>query len=184
MMQAFGRRYYVSLVSATELHGAVKPAASEPLQVMVDRHVPDRALGTTEIWFYKSHHAAYDISVEQHEGPTGPVRLASPELTAIDLVERANECGGIDQVAALLVALNPFRVPKLAEIAGTRDISTARRLGYLLSCLDPNLRLGPLKELADLHRPTPTDLLAGGPRRGHVDPHWNVRVNVGITAIR
>jgi predicted transcriptional regulator of viral defense system len=182
MMQALGRRYYVSLISATELHGAVEPAESEPFQVMVDRHVPDRDLGTTELWFYKSHHAAYDISVEQHDCPTGPLQLASRELTAVDLVERANDCGGIDRVAALLDALSPFRIPKLADLAGTRDLATARRLGYLLSRLDPNLRLGPLQELTDLHRPTPTDLVAGGPRRGRVDPHWNVRVNAQVTA--
>lgn len=123
MMQALGRRYYVSLVSAAELHGAVKPAPSEPFQVTVDRHVTNRDLGTTELWFYKSRHAVYDISVEQHEGPTGPVRLAS--LTAVDLVERANDCWGIDQVAALLDALSPFHVPRLAKIAGPRDTPRA-----------------------------------------------------------
>jgi predicted transcriptional regulator of viral defense system len=180
MMQALGRRYYVSLVSAAELHGAVKPAESEPFQVMVDRHVPDRDLGTTELWFYKSPHAAYHIGIQQHDGPTGPLRLASRELTAVDLVERANDCGGIDHVAALLDALGPLRIPRLAELAGTRDLATARRLGYLLSRLDPELRLGPLRELADLHRHTPTDLAAGGPRRGRVDPYWNVRVNAPI----
>lgn len=180
MMQALGRRYYVSLVSATELHGAVKPAAYEPFQVMVDRHVTDRDLGAAKLWFYKSRHAAYDIGIEHHDGPTGPLRLASRELTAVDLVQHANDCGGIDHVTALLDALGPLRIPKLAEIAGTRDLSTARRLGYLLSHLDPGFRLGPLQELADLHRPTPTDLAPGGPRRGRVDPYWNVRVNVEV----
>lgn len=180
MMQALGRRYYVSLVSAAELHGSVKPAESEPFQVMVDRHVLDRDLGTTELWFYKSRHAAYDIGVEQHDGPTGPLRLASRELTAVDLIEHIHDCGGIDHVAALLNTLGPFRIPKLAEIAGTRDLSTSRRLGYLVSRLDPELRLGPLQELADLRRPTPTDLVAGGPRRGRVDPYWNVRVNAEV----
>lgn len=183
MMQALGRRYYVSLVSAAELHGAVKPAASEPFQVMVDRHVTDRGLGTTELWFYKSSHAAYDIGVQQYEGPTGSLRLASRALTAVDLVQHANDCGGIDYVTALLDALSPLRIPKLAEIAGTRDLSTARRLGYLLSRLEPELRLGPFQELADLHRRTPTDLVAGGPRRGRVDPHWNVRVNVDVISV-
>lgn len=182
MMQALDRRYYVSLISAAQLHGAIKPAPSEPLQVMVDRHVTDRDLGTTELWFYKSRHAAYDIGIQQHETPTGSLRLASRELTAIDLVRHANDCGGIDHVAALLDALSPLRIPKLAEIAGTRALATARRLGYLLSRLDPELRLGPLRELADLHRRTPTDLAPGAPRRGRVDPHWNVRVNTQITA--
>lgn len=184
MMQTLGRRYYVSLVSSAELHGAIKPAPSEPLQVMVDRHVTDRNLGTTELWFYKSRHAAYDIGIERHDGPTGPLRLASRELTAVDLVQHANDCGGIDHVTALLDALGLLRIPTLAEIAGTRGLSTARRLGYLLRHLDPELRLGPLRELADLHRPTPTDLVAGAPRRGRVDPHWHVRVNVEVAEIQ
>jgi predicted transcriptional regulator of viral defense system len=184
MMHALGRRYYVSLISAAELHGAVKPAASEPFQVMVDRHVTDRDLGTTELWFSKSRHATYDIGIQQHDGPTGPLRLASRELTAVDLIQHADDCGGIDHVTAFLDALSPFRIPKLAEIAGTRDLSTARRLGYLLSYLDPELRLGPLRELVDLRRLTPTDLVPGGPRRGRVDPYWNVRVNVDVTTVR
>jgi predicted transcriptional regulator of viral defense system len=182
MMQALGRRYYVSLVSAAALHGAVKPAPSEPLQVMVDRHVTDRDLGTTELWFYKSRHAAYDIGIEEHDGPTGALRVASRELTAVDLVQHIDDCGGINHVAALLDALIPLRIPTLADLAGTRDLATARRLGHLLSRLDPNLGLGPLQELADLHRPTPTDLVAGARRRGRVDPHWNVRINAQVTA--
>jgi predicted transcriptional regulator of viral defense system len=182
MMKALDRRYYVSLVSAAELHGAVKPAASEPFQVMVDRHLTDRDLGTTELWFYKSRHAAYDIGIEKHDGPTGPLRVASRELTAIDLVQHVDDCGGLDHVALLLDALSPLRIPKLAEITGTRDLSTARRLGYLLSRLDPSLRLSPLQEVADLRRPTPTDLAVGASRRGRVDPHWNVRVNAQVTA--
>lgn len=178
MMQALGRSYYVSLVSAAELHGAAEPADEpQPFQVMVDRHLTDRDLGAAELWFYKSRYVTDDIGIERHDGPTGPLRLASRELTAIDLVEHTNECGGIDHVAALLDALGPYRIPKLVEIAETRDTSTTRRLGYLLSRLDPDLRLGPLQELADLHRPTPTDLAPGAPRRGRVDPHWNVRVN-------
>jgi predicted transcriptional regulator of viral defense system len=180
MMHALDRRYYVSLVSAAELHGAAKPAASEPFQVMVDRHVTDRDLGSTELWFYRSRHVAYDIGIEQHDGPTGALRLASRELTAVDLVQHANECGGIDHVAAFLDALGPLRIPKLAEIAGTRDLSTARRLGYLLSRLDPDLRLRPLRELAELRRRTPTDLVPGAPRRGRVDPYWNVRITADV----
>jgi AbiEi antitoxin C-terminal domain len=42
MMKALDRRYYVSLVSAVELHSAIKPATSEPFQVMVDRQVTNR----------------------------------------------------------------------------------------------------------------------------------------------
>lgn len=182
MMRALGRRYYVSLISAAELHGAVKPAPSEPLQVMVDRHVPDRALDRIELWFYKSRHAAYHIGIQQHDGPTGPLRIASRELTAVDLVQHIDDCGGIDHVAALLDALGSLRIPTLADLAGTRNLATARRLGHLLSRLDPNLRLGPLQELAGLDRRTPTDLVASGSRRGRVDPHWNVRVNAQVIA--
>jgi predicted transcriptional regulator of viral defense system len=118
--------------------------------------------------------------IEQHDRPTGPLRLASRELTAIDLVEHANTCGGISHVAATLDALGPFRIPRLVAVAETRDISTTRRLGWLPSHLNPGLDLLELQELADFRRPTPTDLAPGAPRRGHIDLYWNVRANIEI----
>ncbi|HZV73202.1 MAG TPA: type IV toxin-antitoxin system AbiEi family antitoxin [Conexibacter sp.] len=182
MMHALDRRYYVSLVSAAELHGAAQPAHEpERFQVMVDRHLTSRDFGTTELWFHRSRYLRYDIGIDQHDGPTGPLRLASRELTAIDLAEHVNDCGGIHHIAALLDTLLPLRISNLVEIAATRDTSTIHRLGHLLRHLDPNLYLHPLAELADLRQPTPTDLAPGAPRRGHIDPYWNVRVNVQAT---
>jgi hypothetical protein len=40
--------------------------------------------------------------------------------------------------------------------------------------------LNPLRELAAADEGTPTDLRAGGSRRGALDRAWNVRVNVQV----
>ncbi len=69
MMHALDRRYYVSLVSAAELHSAADPAH---VQVMVDRHLTSRDLGTTVLRVYRSRYLRYDIGIDQHNGPTGP----------------------------------------------------------------------------------------------------------------
>jgi predicted transcriptional regulator of viral defense system len=178
LMSALGRRYYVSLLSAAEMHGAAHQAP-QVFQTMVDRHVKDRDFGRTRLRFFTSRHVP-SSPVEQRNVPTGLLNLATREVTALDLVEHLDAGGGINNVATVLADLVPLSGQRLAELAGTRDRSTARRLGWLLSLVDTDVELEPLRAIADPAHGSPTDLRVAARRRGPVDHTWNVRVNIAV----
>lgn len=178
MMRALGRRYYVALLSAAEMHGAAHQAP-QVFQVMVDRHVKDRDIGRVRLRFSTSRHAV-DDAVEQRNVPTGRLRLSTRALTAVDLVERPDAGGGIDNVATVLAELAPLEGAGLAAIASARDRSVARRLGWLLAFVDADADLEPLRAVAMPRDGAATPLRTGGPRRGSIDRAWNVRVNAHV----
>jgi predicted transcriptional regulator of viral defense system len=178
LMRFLDRRYYVALLSAAELHGAAHHAP-QVFQVIVDRHLRDRDQGRVRLRFFTGAHVP-DAPIERRNVPTGQVALSSAELTAVDLVEHPHVAGGLDNVATVLAELTPLDGGLLATVAASRPRSTARRLGWLLSSLGADVDLDPLKRVALPASGGPTDLRAGGPRRGPVDRQWNVRVNAAV----
>src|ERR1044071_160935 len=97
MMRQLDRVYYVALLSAAEIHGAAHHAP-QVFQVMVNRPLEDRDLGRTRLRFFTGRHVP-DAPVELHNTPTGTMRVATPELTAVDLVDYVAATGGLDNVA-------------------------------------------------------------------------------------
>ncbi len=178
LMAFLGRRYYVALLSAAELHGAAHQAP-QVFQVMVDRHLRHRDIERSRLRFFTGTHVA-GAPVERHNVPTGQVRLSTKELTAVDLVERPGPGGGIDNVATVLAELGPLDGARLAMAGADRPRSLARRLGWLLALVVADVDLEPLRDLAATDQGGPTDLRAGGARRGRLDRSWNVRVNVRV----
>jgi predicted transcriptional regulator of viral defense system len=177
-MSALDRRYYVALLSAAELHGA-SHQAPQVFQVMVDRHLKDRDFGRTRLRFFTSRHVT-NATVERRNVPTGQLRLSPRELTAIDLVEHPDASGGINNTATVLAELAPFDGKTLAGLAVARPRSTIRRLGWLLEFLEADVELKTLRKLAEPKTGSPTDLRAGAPRRGQIDPRWNIRINTDV----
>ena len=178
LMGFLDRRYYVALLSAAELHGAAHQAP-QVFQVMVDRHLRDRDVGRARLRFFTGTHVG-NAPVERRNVPTGQVTLATKELTAVDLVEHPSAAGGIDNVATVLAELGPLDGAQMAAAAEHRARSVARRLGWLLEFVSAQVDLDPLRALAAAGDGTPTDLRAGGARRGSLDRSWNVRVNVQV----
>jgi predicted transcriptional regulator of viral defense system len=181
LMRYLDRRYYVALLSAAEMHGAAHQAP-QVFQVMVDRQLRDRDVGRTRLRFFTGAHVA-EAEVEQRNVPTGVVRLATRELTAVDLVEHPRAGGGIDNVATVLAELGSMDGDALAAAAAAaapRPRSVARRLGWLLTFVDADVELDPLRRIAAPEDGDVTSLLAAGPRRGPHDRDWNVRVNVMV----
>jgi predicted transcriptional regulator of viral defense system len=131
LMQHLGEIYYVALLSAAELHGAAhqRPQA---FQVMVK--VNRRALrcGEVRVDFIARRDLERTPVIEKNT-PRGPVRVASPEATALELVGYSAQCGGLDNVASVLAelveAIDPVR---LAAAASLCPVAWVQRLGYLL----------------------------------------------------
>lgn len=180
MMAHLNRSYYVGLLSAAEAFGAAhqRPQA---FQVVVDKYLPDRAFGRVRIQFVVNQHAALLPAVKLNT-PTGTMRVSTPAVTALDLVSRPLHAGGLNNVATVLIELNEeHRLTErdLVKLAVDYPSGSVRRLGYLLEryC---DLQLAGLYAKAEPEGREPAPLDPSGPRRGHVDPRWNLRLNADI----
>lgn len=180
MMAHLDRSYYVALLSAAEVHGAAhqRPQA---FQVVVDRYLPDRAFGRVRMQFVVNQHAA-SLPVTRVNTPTGTMQVSTPAVTALDLASRTLDSGGLDNVVTVLVELNedhPLAESDLVGVADHYPMGALRRLGYLLEryC---DLQLDHLNAHCEPSGREPAPLDPSGPRRGHVDQRWNLRLNAEI----
>ena len=178
MMRQLDRVYYVALLSAAEIHGAAHHAP-QVFQVMVNRPLEDRDLGRTRLRFFTGRHVP-DAPVELHNTPTGTMRVATPELTAVDLVDYVAATGGLDNVATVMAELERLDAETLAALAAQRDRATVRRLGWLLELIEADVDLEPLRRVAQPDQGWPSELRAGNARRGPIDRSWSIRVNADV----
>lgn len=180
MLAALDRDYYVSFLTAAAAHGARHQAAMS-FQVVVDRPFPARRVGRTRFEFTVDSHVA-DMDVVDAPTHTGSIRIASRETTAVDIVWKPSRAGGLGNALTVLAELGDLNTDRLAALAALRSTAVVRRLGWLLARARNDLDLAPLQALVHAKGSNPTDLRAGGPRRGAVDQDWLVRVNADIVA--
>jgi predicted transcriptional regulator of viral defense system len=178
LMRHLGRRYYVALLSAAAYHGAAHQA-SQAFQVMTDGRVLDRAIERVRLCFYVSEHVA-DTPTDSVTVHTGSIPVSSREATIVDLVREPRASGGISNVATILAEIGELDGSKLATLAARHGRALARRTGWMVehygSCHD----FGPLRLAARLDLGEPALLSPSGPRRGHADPVWGVRLNISV----
>lgn len=131
LMEHLGEIYYVALLSAAELHGAAHQRP-QSFQVMVKTNRRPIQCGQVHVQFVARKDLSRMPTVVKNT-PRGPLRVASPEATALELVGYADQCGGLDNVASVLAELVPtLDVEKLLAAAQLCPIAWAQRLGYLL----------------------------------------------------
>lgn len=131
LMQHLDEIYYVALLSAAELHGAAhqRPQA---FQVMVKANRKALECGEVRVQFVARKDLERTPVIERNT-PRGPLRVASPEATALEMMGYANLCGGFDNVASVLAELVEAVDPqKLVDAAALCPIAWVQRLGYLL----------------------------------------------------
>ena len=93
MMQHLGRRYYVSLLSAAERHGAAHQAPMG-CQVMVEPPVMRDKVEEGYAIRYAERKEIPMQYVERIEVSSGWLNVSKPELTAVDLVAYQEHVGG------------------------------------------------------------------------------------------
>jgi len=178
LMGHLGRCYYVALLSAAAYHGA-SHQAPQVFQVMADGCVLDRAIERVRLRFYSSEHTA-DTPIDKVVVHTGYMRVSSREATVVDLVREPRASGGISNVATILIEIGELDGSALATLAARHGRTLARRTGWMVerygSCED----LGPLRLAARLDLGEPALLSPSGPRRGHADRTWGVRMNIAV----
>lgn len=178
MMKHLGADYYIAYASAAEWWGAAHQAPQE-FQVAVTKRVRDRQIGRVRLRFHVV--KAIDArGVRRLAGPRTTITVATPDLCAVDLAGRPELGGGLGNVATIFAELPDLHVQEIVRLASSRPRAAARRLGWLLELVRPDLGLDALRDLAEPHIGQPTLLAPKGARRGELNRSWSVIVNAAV----
>ena len=134
LMQYLEEPYYVALLSAAEAYGVSHDPHA--FQVMARQNRIGIDCGESRVQFSGRKDLDRTPLLEKSTA-RGPLRIASPEATALELVGYAEQCGGLGRVAAVVSDLAKIlEPPKLVSAAPLSPIAWAQRLGYLLDLTD------------------------------------------------
>lgn len=177
MMAHLGTDYLVGWLSAAERHGASHHAA-QVFQVATGKAVRARSFGRSRLEFYRRDYVgAAKVSGELLQ-KTG-VRVASSGTTMLMLTADPGICGGMPNVANLVIELAEERPGHEAEAIADAPLfpdAAARRLGWLLDEFGggaPDELAGYCSSLAS----GPSFLSPSSARTGKLDARWMIVVN-------
>ena len=128
--------YYVSLLSAAELHGA---AHQRPQKFSVTTILPkattSRQKNNLLVWNYRR--AIPQRLLWQKNSETGCIFYSSPELTAADLIQYEHQIGGFSVSATVLEELleNVDFTRNFNDLVSISSITTLQRLGYIIDLI-------------------------------------------------
>lgn len=124
--------YYLALQSAAEIYNSA-PQAILVKQVMTDTPRRDISVGRLRIRFFVKRGVA-QTPVRQPPNAYAPLRVSTPEATALDLVRYAKRIGGMGRASETLVPLLPLcRTTELKRALDSEgEAAVAQRLGYLI----------------------------------------------------
>lgn len=182
LMMYAGQPYYGGLLSAAQYHGAAHHRPQE-FQVMLIKARRAIQCGKVRVAFIMRKRLE-DVPVQPFNTPRGPIKVSTPEATAVDLVGYHDRVGGLDQVATTLSELAEVIDPdKLVAAAQTAPVPWAQRLGYLLEYVDASQSAVALKRYVRSAGRQPVLLLPGGSAvELRPDRDWKVIVNVAVEA--
>lgn len=179
LMQIHGFAYYAGLLSAAQFHGAAHHRPQR-FQVMLARNRRPIACGKVRVAFV-ARKRVEEVPVVSLNTPRGPIRVSTPEATAVDLVGYVDHAGGLDQVATVLAELAERIDPdRLSLAAATAPLHWAQRLGYLLELVGAANQATALKRYV---RETARDyapLVSAGPHDGTRSVDWKLLVNATV----
>lgn len=183
LMTFVGHPYYVGFLSAAALHGASHQAVMV-FQVATTAKLRDRTIGAGRMRFIQRS-AVPRRSVVDHLVPTGRIKVSTPAVTALDLVESPTHGAGWSNVATVLAqfvedgVIDPSVIA--AEAAGY-PTAVAQRAGYLIESMAElagvSLDLSELERL--IHGSESVPLVSHRDEAGERDDRWGVIVNTEI----
>jgi predicted transcriptional regulator of viral defense system len=180
LMKHLGEPYYVALLSAAELHGAAHQRPQR-LQVMVPKNRRPIECGDVRVQFVARHDLERTPVLERNT-PRGPMRVSSPEATALELVGYADQCGGLDNVASVLAELaESIRAKELLHAARLCPIAWSQRLGYLLERTAGHELAAALERHVQEQAPTLAPLVRARPmKRAPRVRRWRLALNASV----
>lgn len=174
MMKHIDAQYYVALLSAAGFYGA---AHQKPMvfQVVTNRRIKHSLkFGQVHIkLIYKK--SLDDLPTKNFIVSSGYLKVATPELTAIDLLKFPKYAGGMNNIATILSELiESIDANKLIQLAEKLDERhQLQRLGYIIEKIDvmdddlKNTMITTLAEYVDAHVKSYTPLTSAISRTGH-----------------
>lgn len=138
LMEHLGCKYYTCLLTAAKYYGAAHQK-SPYFQIFVDKQIKKRLkFGQVSILAYFKT-AIEKIPQKKFTVATGYLNVATPEVTAMDVLDNYKRSGGLNNVATvlseLIEAIDPVKLIELADITG--KITWLQRFGFILDTLDP-----------------------------------------------
>lgn len=133
LMSFLGRKYYISLLNAASFYGASHQRV-QTFSVMTEAPKLRNTTKTgTSILFFSKKNIPKKF-IWKHKAQSGYVNVASPELTAIDLIENEKHVGGLNRVCTVLNELvDSIDFEKLDNDFFTlAPTPTYQRFGYIL----------------------------------------------------
>jgi predicted transcriptional regulator of viral defense system len=183
LMTFLGHPYYVGFLSAAAIHGASHQAVMV-FQVTTTASLRDRTIGAGRMRFIQRS-AVPHRSVVDHLVPTGRIKVSTPAVTLLDLVESPNHGAGLSNVATVIAQFVEDGIIDpaiLAKEAAGYPAAVAQRAGYLTEAMAELTGSSlDLTELEDLIRGSESVPLT--PHRstdGARSSRWGVIVNTEI----
>ncbi len=133
LMQYLQRPYYVGLLSAAKFHGAAHHAPQEYYVFTTFPSMRPLHKKGVKINFISIKRIPEEF-LEQRKTQMGFIKVSSPILTAIDLIDFDKRVGYVNRVATVLNELAEKLKPSdfYSAIISYAKISTLQRLGYIL----------------------------------------------------
>ena len=181
LMQFLQLPYYICLLSAAQFYGAVHQQP-QVFQVMLEKNRAPIKCGRVQIHFTaKAHVASMPINIMNT--PTGLLRVATPEVTALDLVMYSSQSGGLNHVATILTELvEKLDCKKLSELAISGEVVRAiQRVGYLLEQVGAQVFANTLWTMTHPYFKRMVPLSAKAPIKDALkNQRWKININTNV----
>ncbi len=177
MMRHLGAGYLVGWLTAAARHGA-SHQAPQTFQVATSRTLRDRELGRSRLQFYARSYASTAPCSRRELAKTG-ARVATPGMTMLMLAADPGFCGGLGNVATVIVELseeNPEYAGEVLAAAGLFADAAPRRLGRILDEYGEGAPEG-LRDYCAGLLSQPSYLSPTAPKEGELDRSWNIVIN-------
>ena len=185
LMDYLNKPYYIGLLSAAALYGAAHQRPQEFFvinQLPVIRPIHKKGIKIN----FVGRSVINNKFLEERKTPAGYVKVSSPELTALDLLQFEKHIGGLNRAATVLDELSEsIKADRFTEdFILSVPVVMLQRLGYILERILEKVDLSEVlfQRISKIHstlgrRP----LKAGSPVKGfRTDPKWKLIINVEI----
>jgi len=181
LMAHWQAHYYVSLLSAAQYYG-VGHQQPQIFQIMLKKNRAPLLCGRGKIVF-TARQNLNAIPTRIFKTPRGPIKVSTPEATALDLITYPQQCGGLNHVATLLAELaEHIQTEPLMQLTQTiPEAAWLQRLGYLFTILGKNAITEALEKSLQGRKYYFKPLDPRKPLKGFIrDQKWKLIINTTI----